>query len=213
MIRILPLLLGLLAPAAALAQGHAPAHGHAHGAGGQGQAQAATQSPYAGMQTRAIKSLSGQDIDDLRRGAGWGLALAAELNGVPGPAHLLDLRDEIGLSPAQVEAIEAIFVAMQAEAQVAGERFIAAEAAIEAAFRAGDLTPGRLRALIDTAAAARAELRYVHLSRHLDTPPLLTADQIARYTALRGYGAASPCDAVPEGHDPAMWRRHNGCDG
>lgn len=167
-------------------------------------------SPYAGFETRAIKSLSDTDLAELRRGGGWGLALAAELNGVPGPAHLLELRDEIGLSPDQVAAIEAIFAAMQADAIAAGERLIAAEEAIEAAFRAGGLDDATLRGLIDEAAAARAALRFVHLSRHLSTPPLLTPAQIARYKALRGYGS-DPCDAVPAGHDPAMWRRHNNC--
>ena len=53
-------------------------------------------SPYAGLEAREIKSLSEADIEELRRGGGWGLALPAELNGVPGPAHLLELRDEIG---------------------------------------------------------------------------------------------------------------------
>lgn len=77
-------------------------------------------SPYAGMAGREIKSLSAEDIEDLRAGRGWGLALAAELNGVPGPAHLLELRAEIGLSPEQVTAIEAIFAAMHAEGQAAG---------------------------------------------------------------------------------------------
>lgn len=169
-------------------------------------------SPYAGMETREIRSLSETDIAELRRGAGWGLALPAELNGVPGPAHLLELKDEIGLTAAQVTAIEAIFAGMQAEARAAGERFIAAEAAIEAAFREGNLTPDRLRALVDASAEARAALRLVHLTRHLETPPLLTAGQIARYNELRGYGAGDPCANVPEGHDPAMWRRHNNCD-
>jgi hypothetical protein len=163
------------------------------------------------MENREINSLSAQDIEDLRAGRGWGLALAAELNGVPGPAHLLELQEEIGLSPEQVTAMEAIFAAMQAEAQEAGERLIATEAGIEAGFRAGDLTPEALRELVDTAAAARAELRFIHLSRHLETPPLLTADQIGRYNDLRGYGAAEPCASVPEGHDPTMWRRHNNC--
>jgi hypothetical protein len=102
---------------------------------------------------------------------------------------------------------------MKAEAQAAGADFIAAEQAIEAAFRAGDLTPDSLRALIERSAAARAELRYIHLLRHLETPPLLTAEQIAKYNELRGYGAADPCAAVPEGHDAAMWRRHNNCEG
>jgi hypothetical protein len=208
MIRPSHLLLAMLLPAAAVAQGHGHGtHGHLHSS-----PQATTQSPYSGMETRAIKSLSAQDIADLRRGAGWGLALAAELNGVPGPAHLLELKDEIGLSSAQVAAIETIFVEMQSEAQAVGERLIAAEAAIEEAFRAGELAPDRLRALIDTAAEARADLRYIHLSRHLETPPLLSAEQIARYNDLRGYSATDPCDAVPVGHDPVMWRRHNGCD-
>ena len=53
----------------------------------------------------------------MRRGAGWGLALAAELNGVPGPAHLLELKDQIGLSAEQVRAIEEIFAQMKSEAQ------------------------------------------------------------------------------------------------
>lgn len=167
-------------------------------------------SPYAGFEAREIKSLSESDIEELRRGGGWGLALAAELNGAPGPAHLLELKDEIGLSADQVAAIETIFAAMKADAIAAGERLIAAEAAIEAAFRAGGLDDATLKALLDEAAAARSALRFVHLSRHLSTPPLLTPAQIARYNALRGYGA-DPCDAVPAGHNPVMWRRHNNC--
>ncbi|HMB10517.1 hypothetical protein [Saliniramus sp.] len=168
-------------------------------------------SPYAGMETREIKSLSETDIEELRRGGGWGLALSAELNGVPGPAHLLALRDEIGLSGEQVTAIEAIFEEMQAEARRLGEQLIDVEMGIEHAFRHGDLDDDTLHALIGKAEAVRAELRFVHLSRHLSTPPLLTEDQIATYNRLRGYGS-DPCAQVPEGHDPRMWRRHNNCD-
>jgi hypothetical protein len=54
------------------------------------------------MQERAIKSLSDADIKALRRGEGWGLALPAELNGMPGPAHLLELKDQIPLSQYQI---------------------------------------------------------------------------------------------------------------
>ena len=66
------------------------------------------------------------------------------------------------------------------------------------------------RDLIDDAESARAELRFIHLSRHLSTPPLLTEDQIARYNTLRGYGS-DPCAKVSEGHNSEMWRRHNNC--
>lgn len=169
-------------------------------------------SSYAGMETREIKSLSEQDINDLRNGAGWGLALPAELNGIPGPAHLLELKEPIGLTQAQVTAIERIFTSMQEEAKEAGLRFIAAEAAIEEAFREGGLTAEQLKSLIEASSAARTELRLIHLSRHLETPPLLTDEQITLYRELRGYGTPNPCDAVPEGHNPAMWRRHNGCE-
>jgi len=168
-------------------------------------------SPYAGMETREVKSLSETDIEELRRGGGWGLALSAELNGVPGPAHLLELGDEIGLSGEQVTAIETIFEEMQAEARLLGEQLINAEMAIEEAFRNKDLDENTLRELIGKAEAFRAELRFVHLSRHLSTPPLLTQDQIATYNRLRGYGS-DPCAQAPEGHDPQMWRRHNNCD-
>lgn len=167
-------------------------------------------SPYAGFESRAIKSLSEADLEELRRGGGWGLALAAELNGIPGPAHLLELREEIQLSAGQVTAIRQILDQMRTEAIVAGARLIESEEAMEAAFRAGDLDDAGLRALIAEAEAARAELRFIHLSRHLSTPPLLTVEQIARYGALRGYGS-DPCANVPEGHDAEMWRRHNNC--
>ncbi|CAN7503757.1 hypothetical protein LJR255_003422 [Pararhizobium sp. LjRoot255] len=39
-------------------------------------------SAYAGEEVRSIKSLSEDDISELRRGGGWGLAKAAELNGM-----------------------------------------------------------------------------------------------------------------------------------
>lgn len=167
--------------------------------------------PYAGFQTREIKSLSQEDLEELRRGGGWGLALPAELTGRPGPAHLLELRDELGLSDAQVASITAIRDAMRADAIAAGERFIAAETALSAAFADPDLVMGDLRVLVEAAAAARADLRFVHLSRHLSTPELLTTEQIERYAELRGY-TDDPCAQVPDGHNATLWRRHNGCE-
>ena len=177
---------------------------------GQAHAPVSGQAPYAGQDARVIKSLSASDIEQIRAGAGWGLALPAELNGLPGPAHLLELQREIGLEPAQVAEIERIHAQMQQQAIAAGERFIAAEAALDAGFTGGGLTPTELRRLVAEAAEARAALRFVHLSRHLDTPALLTAAQIERYKVLRGY-AADPCATVPDGHDPEMWRTQNHC--
>ena len=178
---------------------------------GQHQGHGNNPAPYAGLETREIKSLSEQDIQEIRRGGGWGLALPAELNGRPGPAHLLELKDELELSAEQVLAIIEIYEAMRSDAIAAGERFIAAEAAVSDAFGGSDLSEDALQDLLAEAAEARADLRFVHLSRHLETPDLLTEAQIQKYNVLRGY-SDDPCLNVPEGHDPNMWRRHNGCE-
>lgn len=177
----------------------------------QAEAHQQHHSAYAGEESRAIKSLSAEDIEELRRGGGWGLAKAAELNGIPGPAHLLELQDEIPLDAAQIDALEQLFLAMQASAIAEGERLIAQELALEAAFRDGTVTETSLRAQLDEIAATQARLRFIHLRTHLETPALLSAAQIERYNVLRGY-AVDPCAAVPTGHDPVMWRRHMGCD-
>ncbi|MCZ7598454.1 MAG: hypothetical protein M5U09_13010 [Gammaproteobacteria bacterium] len=169
-------------------------------------------SPYAGQQHREIKSLSGEDIAELRRGGGWGLAKSAELNGMPGPAHLLELRDEIALLPQQVAAVTAVFDEMRAEAIDRGETLIALEAELERGFRERGISVGELRDLLGQIGTAYADLRYVHLSAHLAMTDIVTAEQVAKYNELRGYGVAEPCHAVPEGHDPAMWRKHNGCE-
>jgi dienelactone hydrolase len=47
------------------------------------------------MQARPIKAPSDQQIADLQAGRGMGLALPAELNGYPGPSHLLELSDKL----------------------------------------------------------------------------------------------------------------------
>ena len=173
--------------------------------GGHGPA-----SPYAGEQTRAIKSLSEDDIAELRRGGGWGLAKAAELNGMPGPAHLLELKDAVPLSEEQAAAIGEIFATMKADAIAEGERLIGHEQALGDAFRTREVTHESLRRLLARIEQSRAALRYIHLAAHLSASALLTEDQIARYVTLRGYGDS--CANVPEGHDPDMWRRHNGCE-
>ena len=168
-------------------------------------------SPYAGEETRRIKSLSADDIDELRNGRGWGLAKAAELNGMPGPAHLLELKKEIGLTSAQVADIEALFRRMKASAMALGERLIALETDLNDAFARGDIDRAALDAKLTAIGAVRTQLRLTHLETHLATPTILRPEQIAAYNRLRGYDTSKNCGDVPAGHDPAMWRKHNGC--
>lgn len=167
--------------------------------------------PYAGFETRDISSLSRDDIAELEAGRGWGLALPAELNGYPGPTHVLEMADALELSPSQREQVTEIFNEMQQEAIAAGAELLAAERALDRSFAEGVVTVPLLRELTEAAASARGNLRFVHLSRHLQTIGILNEEQIQRYGVLRGY-ASDPCSSVPDGHNAEMWRRHNGCE-
>ena len=144
-------------------------------------------SPYSGQQHRAIKSLSENDVAELRRGGGWGLAKAAELNGLPGPVHLLELKDEIALTPKQLTDIKALFNKMRSRAIPKGEQLIALEKQLDHAFKSRRITAHRLNSLLSDIAQTRSELRFIHLSTHLQTPKILTAEQISLYNRLRGY--------------------------
>lgn len=181
-------LLAILAAGAAaiLAFGSRAAEPHHHGG--------AHLSPYAGQENRTIKTFSAEDIDDLENGRGWGLAKAAELNGIPGPAHLLEMKEEIGLTPAQSAHIRRAYDDMRDRAVPLGKRLIALERELNVAFARRDVDAERLRALLDEIGRVRSDLRYVHLAAHLGTPDILTAPQMAVYNRLRGYdtGASRP---------------------
>jgi hypothetical protein len=147
------------------------------------------QTPYAGMQSRPIKALSEQQIADLNTGRGMGLALAAELNGYPGPSHVLELADKLGLSADQRAGMQRLFDAMKAEALPLGSKLIEQEAELDRQFAARSITPESLKASTAAVAATQGMLRETHLKYHLSTGSILTPAQMTKYAELRGYGA------------------------
>jgi hypothetical protein len=163
---------------------------------------AAANSPYAGMADRPLRALSEQQQAELLAGHGMGMALAAELNGWPGPMHVLELAAPLSLTPEQRGATEALMAAMRSEAQRLGARIVAAERELDAAFRDRSITPAALDSATAGIGALQAALRAVHLRAHLAQAALLTPDQIAAYDRLRGYAAPAggPAPARPEGH-------------
>ena len=168
-------------------------------------------SKYAGEEKREIKSLSETDIEELKNGKGWGLAKAAELNGVPGPVHLLEMKEEIDLSAKQILAIEDIYKKMKQEAIPLGLELIELEMELNNHFANRTITDELLRQILQRIAQVRRQLRYVHLSTHLKTPDILKTEQITLYNKLRGYSSDDPCENVPKGHDPEMWKKHHNC--
>jgi len=151
-------------------------------------AAANAQTPYAGMQTRPIKALSEQQMADLSAGRRMGLALAAELNGYPGPVHVLELADKLNLSPDQRASIQRLFDSMKAEAVPLGSRLIEQEADLDKQFAGHTVTPDSLKASTAAVAATQGALRETHLKYHLSTVAVLSPGQIQRYAELRGYG-------------------------
>jgi Spy/CpxP family protein refolding chaperone len=148
---------------------------------------AQSQQPYAGLEARPIKALSEQQIADLRAGRGMGLALAAELNGYPGPMHVLEMADALHLSDQQRAKVQELFTAMKAEAIPLCERLIAQEAELDKAFAGKTITAATLAASTGAIGATHAALRQAHLKYHLLTVEVLTPAQVQHYGELRGY--------------------------
>ena len=146
------------------------------------------QTPYAGMQSRPIKALSEQQMADLSAGRGMGLALAAELNGYPGPSHVLELADKLSLSTEQRAKVQGLFDAMKAEAMPLGSRLIEQEADLDKQFASRSVTPESLKASTAAVAVTQGQLRETHLKYHLSTAAILSPHQMHRYVELRGYG-------------------------
>ena len=178
-------LLALLATGIAQAQ-HA---GHA-GHGARGAA-----APYAGMQAREIKALSPQDRQALLEGQGMGLAMAAELNGYPGPTHVLELADALRLSPEQRQATQALMQSHKAEARALGAQVVEAERELDRAFAARTADAAAIERLTARIGTLQAQLRAAHLRTHLQQTALLTPEQVAQYQRLRGYTTAAAGEA------------------
>lgn len=150
------------------------------------------QSPYAGLQTRPIKALSAQQIADLQAGRGMGLALPAELNGYPGPSHVLELADKLGLTDPQRGSVTSLFEAMKTETVPIGERLIDQEAALNRLFAGRTATLENITAATAAISETQGKLRAAHLKYHLSTIAILQPDQLERYSQLRGYSSSTP---------------------
>ena len=147
----------------------------------------AQQQPYANLQTRSIKTLSDQQIADLNAGRGMGLALAAELNGYPGPIHAIELAEQLHLSSDQLSKLRSLFEAMKAETKPHGTMLISQERILNDDFANHTVTLASLEAVTQRIGATQAALRAAHLKYHLSTVAVLNPEQVMQYGELRGY--------------------------
>ena len=121
-----------------------------------------------------------------------GLALAAELNGYPGPSHVLELADKLDLSVDQRTNIKSLFDSMKAEAVPIGAKLIEQEVALDKQFADRTVTAESLKTSTAAVAITQGELRETHLKYHLSTAAILSPGQMERYAELRGYDGDRP---------------------
>jgi Spy/CpxP family protein refolding chaperone len=146
-------------------------------------------SPYAGQETRHIKALASEDVDAYLSGKGMGLAKAAELNGYPGPAHVLSMATELDLTTDQKQRTEALFSSMEATAIDLGHALIDQERELDQQFASKEATQESVAAILRRIGELQAKVRGAHLQAHLAQLNILTPSQVARYQQLRGYAS------------------------
>jgi Spy/CpxP family protein refolding chaperone len=168
-------------------------------------------SPYSGQEIRDIKSLSDNDVQSLQNGTGeafGGIAKLAELNGYPGPRHVLDIAQELQLTDRQRMEIELIYQNMSNNAKSIGSAIVAIEQDMDEAFANKTITEENLIALLDKSANLYGQLRFVHLSAHLDTAQIMTAEQIQMYNEMRGYDGGSIDNSSVSNNDNRTHQQH-----
>ncbi len=173
--RLLPLALAalLLAPLA-----HAQKHDPAHHRRAESVPHRAADAPTG---------LSADDVAGLLAGAGMGLARPAELNSYPGPMHVLELADDLALTPEQRAEAERLMHEVKSEARTLGAQIVERERHLDQLFADGEATPEMVDRITAHIAVANGQLRAAHLRAHVAMRDALTPEQIATYDRLRGH--------------------------
>ena len=131
--------------------------------------------------------VSADEAVGLANGHGLGMARPAELHGYPGPLHVLELAEPLGLTDDQRAEAERLRAAMLADAVELGERILGAERHLDALFAYEEASADAVERMTGHIAEMRGQLRAVHLRAHLAMRDALTPDQLATYGRLRGH--------------------------
>ncbi|MFM2400346.1 MAG: hypothetical protein RL341_2503, partial [Pseudomonadota bacterium] len=116
-------------------------------------------SPYAGEQGRSIKALSDKEITSILQGQGMGLAKAAELNGYPGPMHVLEHARRLELTDEQRVKTRALMEAHKKEVKDLGAKLVEAERVLDQAFASRQIDDAQLKTQIEAIARLQGEIR------------------------------------------------------
>lgn len=130
------------------------------------------------------------DREALLNGEGAGQAKFAEVNGYPGPKHVLELADSLNLSETQKKQIQNVFDDMSSRARAEGKRIVEAEEKFNRDFATGSVEEHYILKISEEIGKRRGKLRSIHLNAHLRAKAILTREQTETYKRLRGIGAS-----------------------
>ncbi len=94
---------------------------------------------------------------------------------------------KLQLSEHQISRIRALYEGMKSRAIPLGLQLIDQERKLNQRFADGNISEEELQQLLAQIADTTSQLRYAHLSAHLETPRILTPHQIVTYKRIRGY--------------------------
>jgi hypothetical protein len=129
------------------------------------------------------------DKEALLAGDGAGQGMYAELNGYPGPKHVLDLASTLNLSAEQKRLLTEIYKGMSARARELGTRIVRVEDELNTAFRQGLVNERSVTDDAEQIGRLRGRLRAVHLTAHIKTKDILSRAQLDMYKSLRAKDA------------------------
>lgn len=144
-----------------------------------------------GQEAREIKSLAPHKVQSYLSGHGMGFAKAAELNHHPGPKHVIELAENLGLTNDQMLQTRQIYGEMHREASRLGQVLVDLEKRLDRMFAENAAAEDQMHDLISRISRVRGEIRFAHLKAHLQMVKVLGSDQIDRYDELRGYSEGS----------------------
>jgi Spy/CpxP family protein refolding chaperone len=137
-------------------------------------------SSHGGQATHEIKSLSPAEIQGYLEGQEMGFAKSAELNGYPGPNHVLELATQLQLTPQQRSKAEHLKNSMKKAARL-GRWLVDTERRLDVLFAKGEADDDKITVLVRQIGSLEAEIRLVHLRAHIEMRRALTPEQIKKY--------------------------------
>jgi len=129
------------------------------------------------------------DRQSLLNAEGMGLASYAEMNGYPGPKHVIELKEQLGLTTDQLKKTEGLVKGVELSGKLTGQEIVREEEELYKLFEGATANDRTVRAGVERIGKLRGELRFIHLQAHVKMKQILSGNQIQRYNELRGHGS------------------------